>query len=600
MVVYPSINPNPVLSVTTDGTLIYANKASEPILYAWDVFIGEKLPFDLADFIQMLFDQNRIDKLEMKIDNQIYVVDFYPVLAQQCINIYGFDVTDQKELEEKLRISEKKSRILIETASEGVWIFGADSKTTYVNQKMADMLDCATDEMIGRFIWDFAGEEDKGIFQVKLANRKKGIDEVYEFRLLRKNGTCLWVLVSAKAIFSENGDFEGSLGMFTDITERKQAETALRKAHDDLEMKIKERTTELEDAYELSKINAAEIKMLAYIVESSNDSILSSSTEPLDGIITSWNKASEQVFGYSASEIMGKHISILEPDNYEGEMTRFRDRVKQGKTVEHFETKRKRKDGTIIDVSVTLSPILDVFGKQAAISAIVRDISERKKAEAALAYIEIARKKEIHHRIKNNLQVISSLLDLQADQFTNKINITNADVAAAFKETQDRVISMALIHEELHKGGSLEELNFSRYLEKLAENLVDTYQVARGKVALKMNVKENIFFNVDVAVPLGIIVNELVSNSFKHAFKGRDSGELTIELTEYSAGDDTKCCVLTVSDNGVGIPKNLNLEDLDSLGMQLVFSLVDQLGGKLAMKKNGGVKFIMTFDVCSK
>ena len=147
---------------------------------------------------------------------------------------------------------------------------------------------------------------------------------------------------------------------------------------------------------------------------------------------------------------------------------------------------------------------------------------ERKKIEEVIANIEIARKKEIHHRIKNNLQVIFSLLDLQADKFKNKIGVTSSEIIHAFRESQDRVISMALIHEELYKGGKLEDLNFSPYLEKLTQNLFQTYKLVNTTISLKMDLEDNLFFDMETAIPLGMIVNERISNSLKHAFLGRD------------------------------------------------------------------------------
>jgi two-component sensor histidine kinase len=166
-----------------------------------------------------------------------------------------------------------------------------------------------------------------------------------------------------------------------------------------------------------------------------------------------------------------------------------------------------KRDGTIINVSLTFSPIYDALGKLTAISVIARDITERVKAEKSLAKAEDARKKEIHHRIKNNLQVISSLLDLQADKFNDK------KVVEAFRESQNRVISMALIHEELYKEKGTDTLNFSEYLKTLADTLFQTYRVSSKNIHLKMDLEENVSFNIDIAVPLGIIVNELVSNS---------------------------------------------------------------------------------------
>ena len=232
-----------------------------------------------------------------------------------------------------------------------------------------------------------------------------------------------------------------------------------------------------------------------------------------------------------------------------------------------------------------------------------------KEAEEALTKIETARKQEIHHRIKNNLQVVSSLLDLQAEKFNKREYIKDSEVLEAFKESQDRVISMALIHEELYKGGEFEALNFSSYIQELAENLFETYSLGDIKITLKLDLVENIFFDMDTAVPLGIIVNELVSNSLKHAFPCRDEGEIRIKLHREEKGECIKSknkdfksasFALTVSDNGMGIPENFDIGDVDTLGMQLVTSLVDQLDGEFELNRDNGTEFTMRFAVTEK
>ncbi len=284
---------------------------------------------------------------------------------------------------------------------------------------------------------------------------------------------------------------------------------------------------------ESSKRKKAEekIKILANAVESSDDAII---TESLEGIITSWNKGAEQIYGYSAREILGKNVSILEPDNIKGEIKQLIEKIIQGERIRHYETLRIKEDGTLINVSVTLSPVFDTSGKLVAISSIARDITERIKAEELLAKAEDARKKEIHHRIKNNLQVISSLLDLQAEKFRDK------KVLEAFRESQNRVLSMSLIHEELYKGGGTDTLDFSDYLQRLAENLFQTYSLSSKNICLYVDLEENAFFNMDTAVPLGIIVNELISNSLKHAFTEDEAGEIRIQLSREEMSNETQ------------------------------------------------------------
>jgi PAS domain S-box-containing protein len=388
-----------------------------------------------------------------------------------------------------------------------------------------------------------------------------------DHRIVLANGEERVVHEECEVIFNDENSPTQMIGTVQDVTERIMAEE--------------------------------KIKILANVVESSNDAII---TESLNGVITSWNRAAEQIYGFSAEEMLGKDISILEPDNLKGEIKKLIEKTNQKEKIQHYETLRLRKDGTIANVSVTLSPIYGPAGSFAAVSCITRDITERKKVEKLLANIELVRKKEIHHRIKNNLQVIYSLLDLQAEMFKGRKNIKDSEVLNGFRESQDRVISIALIHEELYKGENIDVLNFSKYIKELAENLLLTFRLDTD-INLNFDLEENIFLDMDTAIPLGIVINELVTNSFKYAFFGRDKGEIRIRLRREEIGEcKTEECkiasfILSISDNGVGIPEDLEIEDYDSLGLQLVTSLVDQLDGELELKRDNGTEFIIRFTI---
>jgi PAS domain S-box-containing protein len=232
----------------------------------------------------------------------------------------------------------------------------------------------------------------------------------------------------------------------------------------------------------------------------------------------------------------------------------------------------------------------------------IRDITERKETEEFIQNIETARKKEIHHRIKNNLQVISSLLDLQAEKFQDKECISYSEVLKAFEESQNRVFSMSLIHEELYKGKGIDTLNFSSYIRKLAENLLRTYCLNSENIHLTMDLEKDAFFDMDTAVPLGIIINELFSNSLKYAFTCRDEGEIRIQLCREENDNETHKSLfsLTISDNGNGIPENMELENLESLGLQLVSLLVEQIYGEIKLNRDHGTEFVITFEVTEK
>jgi len=369
-------------------------------------------------------------------------------------------------------------------------------------------------------------------------------------------------------------DVDGSpmiLKMDIDITERKQAEEKLR----DSEEKYRN------------------------IVETANEIILITDKE---SIITYVNKKMVDMLGYTLDEFIGRPIWGFISEECKPIVKMNLEKRMQGIS-ESYELKLIRKDGSSLWTLLNAKPLFDKEGKYIGAMSMLTDITKRKEAEEALTIIETARKKEIHHRIKNNLQVISSLLDLQAEQFRDRDSIKDSEVMEAFRESQNRVVSMALIHEELYKGGGFETLNFSPYIQELAENLLLTYRLGNTSITLSTDLEENLLFDMDTAVPLGIIVNELVSNSLKHAFPGRDRGEIRIELRREKNGEQKKegnkftSFILTVSDNGIGIPENLDIEELDSLGFQLVTSLVDQLDGEFELKRNNGTEFTLNFKV---
>ena len=326
----------------------------------------------------------------------------------------------------------------------------------------------------------------------------------------------------------------------------------------------------------------------------------------LDGSITDANDKFLEIVGYTREDLHAGRINWnkITPPEYCFLDEHAIVELKATGVTKPFEKEYIRKDGSRVPVVLGVTTFDQARNEGI---AFVLDITERKKAEEALARSEEARKKEIHHRIKNNLQVISSLLDLQAEKFRDK------EVLEAFKESKNRVLSMSLIHEELYKGEETDTLDFSAYLQKLAKDLFQTYSLSSKNIRLCMDLEENAFINIDVAIPLGIIVNELVSNSLKYAFHGRNRGEIRIKLCKEKIkkckGDGTgnnkqdlkkTSFILKVSDDGIGIPESLDLENSDTLGMQLITTLVEQLDGELELNRKNGTEFTIRFTVIEK
>jgi two-component sensor histidine kinase len=271
-----------------------------------------------------------------------------------------------------------------------------------------------------------------------------------------------------------------------------------------------------------------------------------------------------------------------------------------------------------------LIPNSEKSGASEKFQGFIYDISQRKMAEETLARNEEVRIKEIHHRIKNNLQVISSLLSLQADKLNNRNAFQPSDIFEAFRESQNRIVSMALIHEELYQGKGFETLEFAAYLRRLTAELLKSYTIGNENISLKLEI-EPVYLDMDTAVPLGIIVNELVSNSLKHAFPENKEKEIIVSLfgsENYKKESETKnygiesgkdnadkaCCkneknlqfTLIVADNGKGIPEEIDFKNTDSLGLQLVNILVEQIDGCIELIRGAGTEFKIGFKTQEK
>ena len=191
--------------------------------------------------------------------------------------------------------------------------------------------------------------------------------------------------------------------------------------------------------------------------------------------------------------------------------------------------------------------------------------------------------KEIHHRVKNNLMVISSLLSLQSKY------IKDEESKEIFRESQNRAQSMALIHERLYRSTDMKSIDFADYIRSLTRDLFNTYSTQLGRVDLKMDV-EDVEVDINNAVPLGLIINEMVTNSLKYAFP--DDREGTISISFYKEKDEY---LLEVRDDGIGIPEEFEVEKNDSLGMMLINSLTSQISGQLEMERSPGTTFRIKF-----
>ncbi len=429
------------------------------------------------------------------------------------------------EANEALHESEKRYRTLAENSPDIVIRFDRQNRYMYANPAASEAYGFSQEEIIGK-TQDELGMNPELVKFLETYQEivfTTGKPETMEFQYKFPQGKERYFNTKIVPEFA-NGKVTSILAISHDITDIKESEAKLREALDNLEELVKERTAELEKAYislKEGERGLAEAQEMAHL------------GNWVHNIITDeirWSDEAYRIFGFKPQEFGVTYdgfLSYVHTDDRDFVVNAVRQTL-NGKVLD-IEHRIVLANGGERIVHERGEVVFDDKNNPV-LRGIVQDITERKKAEESLANIEIARKQEIHHRIKNNLQVISSLLDLQAEQFRNRENIKDSEVLGAFRESQDRVISMALIHEELYKGGGFDTLDFSPYIEELAHNLFLTYRLGNIDISLNMDLEENLFFDMDTAVPLGMIVNELISNSLKHAFIGRDKGEIRIKL----------------------------------------------------------------------
>jgi len=307
------------------------------------------------------------------------------------------------------------------------------------------------------------------------------------------------------------------------------------------------------------------------------------------GIFEYVSPSIKELLGYEAEEIIGKRdfelISMIHPDDLEVVITALQvaTRTLKPNRVQH---RYKHADGHYIWVETVGNPLSNDKGEFSGAVYITRDITELKNVEnqlkSSLEEKEVLLR-EIHHRVKNNMQIISSLLNLQSRHLNDEKTVN------ILKESRNRVRSMAMVHEGLYRSHDLSKIDFEEYIQRLFSGLFSSYGVNRNFINPEINL-ENVLLDIGTAVPCGLIINELVSNSLKHAFLHDQKGKISINFHLNSMKH-----VLIVADDGIGFPEDIDFENTKTLGLQLVNTLVKQLSGSIAIHRDKGTLFKIIF-----
>lgn len=470
------------------------------------------------------------------------------------------DTTERRLMQEALRKGAQRLRVALHAARMGTWDWEIDTDTETLDDSLRALFGLAPEHEI-RGIEDFFAllhpDDQERVRESFRRTRQEGIHLDTEFRVIWPGGTERWFIDQGEVVYHEDGRPARLTGACVDITERKMAEQALRRSEERLRLFV----TNVRD-YALFQMDT-------------------------QGIIVSWNSGAESALGYPESEIVGKPGRLLfvpedvstgvpEQEMREAALTGRAEDVRW-----HL-----RRDGARFWASGVLTAMRDEGGRLLGFAKVMRDETERREAEEKTAASLLEKEvllKEIHHRVKNNLQVITSLLTLQS------ATMEDETVRAKFEEACNRVQTIGDIHALLYRSPELARVDFGLYFHQLGQNLFSFYGIDPGRIRLLITV-QNAQLEIAQAIPCGLVVNELLTNCLKHAFPEERAGSILLSLNCESG-----TCVLEVADNGVGMPAGFQIFETTSLGMKLISVLASQLQGQLVVNGSHGSHVSITF-----
>lgn len=436
-------------------------------------------------------------------------------------------------------------------------------------------------EVAGKNYRELFSEEDKNkSIPEKLLNKAKNSGRLeFSGSYLNKNGNQLILNNVITAVFNSEFELTGFTIISKDITYAENNSDKLTQS----ERKFKN------------------------LIESAPDAMVIVNGK---GVITLVNMQTVKLFGYSKEELEGQKVEILMPQKFVNSHIKLREEFSENPKTRYMGEGRqltgKRKDGSEFNIEIALSPIKAEHGDDLLVAAAIRDITARIKIENEIRELNLSLEQrvkertdelerslkekvtmlqEIHHRVKNNLQTVSSLLRIQADK------IPGSPAVEYLRASERRIRSMALIHMQLYKTKDFSRINIKSYTQDLCKQLLLSFGIINNRIKLHIDI-EDIFFAIDTALPCGLIINELFANSLKHAFPDNREGNIYLKI--FRNADNSY--QLVYKDDGIGFSGDYTSEDPSKLGILLINTLNDQLEGKLSINVTEGIEFSMKFN----
>lgn len=484
----------------------------------------------------------------------------FPVAGRPGALVFLRDISAQKAAESSLRESEAKYRLLADNAHDLIFTLDFDFEPTYISPSVQKMRGIPVERAMQQSLKEIMTPESYAKVQAVVAAHPDAAEEAgyverIDLELYRHDGSTVWVETVVRPMLDASGRSLGFVGVSRDITERRKAE--------------EERNRSWE--------------FLARILSTIPDPVFVKDSGHRFVLV---NEALCQMLGHTSEEIQGK-MDVDFVSQEEAEAFLDRDRLVLETGQEDIAEERFTDLQGQPRVLVTKKGLfVDAAGHRFVVG-VIRDVTEDKNRESRLRDSLLEKEvllKEVHHRVKNNLQIISSLLFLQQE------GIEDPAIQELFDESRSRIASMALVHEELYRSGDLGRVDVKEYLERLAPRVIQTLRGGkRLEIVLELAVCH---LPVDKAIPFGLIINELLTNAIKHGFEGREAGEIRLVVAVQDAFVRAE-----VADDGVALPGGFHPESCKTLGMQLVVQLTRQLRGALTFGSGQGTVFRLSFPL---
>jgi PAS domain S-box-containing protein len=512
---------------------------------------------EMEDFLRKLSAEMKIDTIELALKKKdggtIWAVLTVSMAGSSRIVCSAIDISDKKEIKDNLIESELRYHMLFDSASDAILIHDSSGKILNANQTASRQSGYSTRRLQELRLQDLGLIPDDGLAPEQHTELQSKGHYLLESLLMTRDGTAVPVEISCKII--EYAGKPAILSTLRDITERRHAQAAI--------IESESRYRMIGDLIPFG-VWACDAK--------GNFTYLSASFLSVLGITLEECKTN----GW---------MHLLPREDYDRTVADWRQCIQTG-CFWDYEYRIVDTKGRVYIVLSRGAPHLDSAGNVTSWVGIHLDITERKRyeerLEASLREKEVIIK-EVHHRVKNNMQVISGFLELQSNYIDDPLAVEKLN------ECQRRVRTMALVHEKLYQSRSLGAINAAEYIKSLIADLMNSYSLSTV-VDVSVDV-DDVNINLDMAIPCGLIINELVTNSLKYAFKDRGTGKLSLAF--HHRNDHTFC--LSVQDDGAGLPPDFEARSRASLGMQLVRVLVHQLGGEMTAETDQGARFTIIF-----